>query len=47
VCIDTVDSVDFKCGWGGEGSERAKMENFCDVILVAFFGDVIVMASLK
>jgi len=25
----------------------AKMENFCDVILVTFFGGVIVMTSLK
>jgi len=30
--------------WGGGG---AKLENFCDVILVTFFGDVMVMTSLK
>jgi len=30
--------------WGGGGG---KMENFCDVILVMFFGDIMTITSLK
>jgi len=33
--------------WGKEEGERIKLEKIYDVILVTFFGDVMVMTSLK
>jgi len=40
---DVARNIDWR-RWGGDND---KMENFCDIILVTFFGDVMMITSLK